>query len=48
MRQMPQQHTESTCRQRPAIEVEQIDLVEPKQVGLYLVAVLIEQATEAS
>jgi hypothetical protein len=34
-------------RQSAAVEVEQIDPVDAEKVGLYLVAVLIEQETEA-
>jgi hypothetical protein len=41
-RQLPQQHTQSASRQRSAVEVEEIYPVFTQQVGLYLVAVLVE------
>jgi hypothetical protein len=41
------QHAEPPGREPPAVEVAQIELVEPGQVGLYRIAVLIEQGKEA-
>lgn len=45
---MPHQHAELPRGQPAAVEVDQVDPVEAGEVGLYLVAVLIEQGEEAA
>jgi hypothetical protein len=45
--QVADQHGKSAGRKLPAVEVAQVEPVEPLQVGLYLVAVLVEQTEEA-
>lgn len=41
-RQLPHKHTQSAGRQGAAVEVQQVHSVFAYQIGLYLVAVLIE------
>ena len=45
---MSDQHTEAAGGKLAAVEVAQVESVEPSQVGLYCVAVLIEQSEEAA
>lgn len=46
--QLPHKHSQPAPRECAAEKVEQVELVVAQEVGLYRVAMLIEQAAEAS
>lgn len=45
---MPNQNAQPPSREGSAVEVDQVEAVETQQVGLYLAAILVEQAAEAT
>lgn len=47
-RKVTDQHTEPSRAESAAIEIQQVDVVEPGQISLYLIAILIEQTEEAN
>jgi hypothetical protein len=45
---MSDEHAQPTRRECAAVEVGQVESVEPGEVGLYLVSMLIEQGPEVA
>lgn len=46
-RQLADKHTEASQRERAAVQIAQVDVVKPAEVGLYRIAMLSEQTKEA-